>query len=448
MGGIHLIIDRASVSRMNEVYASRPAMRTAAIAMGKQPLTELIFDNAKANESSFIFNHELSTMAVTNQKHSGRCWLFAALNLFREIAGKRLNMDFFELSQNYIAYWDKLEKANYVLDSIMKTLDLPKDDRLVNYIVTTAVGDGGQWDMMVNLVRKYGLVPKSAMPETFMSGNTSSLNKAINTLLRKTAAVLRREHRNGAATEQLEKICADVLTDIQNILTAAFGMPPEQFDLEYIDKDRKYVRIEGLTPKSFFDEYIGFPFDEYVSLINSPTDDKPYGKAYTVKFLGNVVEGDPVCYLNTDMETIKKAVIATIDAGESVWFGSDVGWFSDRESGSLLCDITDYGPLFGGIDFKCSKEDKLDYRMSAMNHAMTITGYHEVNGKPVRWKIQNSWGDEKGKKGYYMMNDEWFDAFVYQAVVKKSLLPKELVKALSKKKTVLNPWDPMGTLAD
>ncbi len=215
MGGILLIIDRVSVSRMNEVYASRPAMRTAAIAMGKQPLTELIFDNAKANESSFINNHELST----------------------------------------------------------------------------------------------------------------------------------------------------------------------------ID-------------------------------------------------------------LNTDMETIKKAVMATIDAGESVWFGSDVGRFSDRESGFLLCDITDYGPLFGGIDFKYSKEDKPDYRMSAMNHAMTITGYHEVNGKPVRWKIRNSWGDEKGKKGYYMMNDEWFDAFVYQAVVKKSLLPKEPVKALSKKKTVLNPRDPMGTLAD
>ncbi|MBR5751353.1 MAG: aminopeptidase, partial [Clostridia bacterium] len=224
--------------------------------------------------------------------------------------------------------------------------------------------------------------------------------------------------------------------------------PPEVFDFEYKDKDKNFVRVEGMTPKRFWDEYIAFPFDEYVSLINSPTDDKPFGKAYTVRFLGNVVEGDPICYLNVDIDTIKKAVMTTIDSGESVWFGSDVGWFMDRSSGCLIDDLTDYGPIFGGMEFKCSKEDKLDYRMSAMDHAMTITGYHEVNGKPVRWKIQNSWGDERGEKGYFMMTDGWFDDYVYQAVVKKSLLSKELLKALDEEKQVLEPWDPMGTLAD
>ncbi len=442
------MIQKSDYDKMKADYRSNPAMRAASLAMAKHPLEELIFDQCKADEGQFLFNHELKTLPVTNQKSSGRCWLFAALNLFREIANKKLNMEKFELSQNYIAYWDKLEKANYFLDSIIKTLDLYKDDRMVNYIVTTGIQDGGQWDMMANLVKKYGLVPKSAMPETYVSSNTRPLNRAVNIKLRRAAAIIRRAYRDGAELEELHKIADKELCDIHHMLTAAFGEPPETFDFEYKDKDENYHRVENLTPKEFFDEYIAFPFDEYVSLINSPTDDKPMNKAYTIRFLGNVVEGDPICYLNTDIETIKKAVMQTIDSGESVWFGSDVGWFMDRESGCLIDDLTDYEPLFGGIAFKCSKEDKLDYRMSAMDHAMTITGYHEVGGKPVRWKIQNGWGDEKGSKGYFMMTDAWFDNYVYQAVVKKSLLGEELLKALDEEKQVLDPWDPMGTLAD
>ena len=433
---------------MKADYLRNPVMRAAQLALGKHNMDEVAFDSERFDEGVYLFNHEIKTLPVTNQKKSGRCWLFAALNLFREIANKKLNMEKFELSQNFIAYWDKLEKANYFLDSIMRTLDEYKDSRIVNYIVATGIQDGGQWDMMANLVKKYGLVPKTAMPETYASSDTHSSNKAINIKLRRAAAIIRREYKNGADKAKLEKICAETLKDIHHILTAAFGEPPETFDFEYKDKDGVFHRDVALTPKSFFDKYIAFPFDEYVSLINSPTDDKPMNKAYTIRFIGNVVEGDPVCYLNTDMDTIKKAVMQTIDAGETVWFGSDVGWFMDRESGCLINDLTDYEPLFGGMAFKCSKEDKLDYRMSAMNHAMTITGYHEVNGEPVRWKIQNSWGDERGDKGYYVADDAWFDNYVYQAVVKKSLLSEELLKALGEEKQVLEPWDPMGTLAD
>jgi len=443
-----MILTNSILASMNEGFKKNPAMKAASLAIGKQPVDEVVFDCESAKKGVFLFNHEVKTMKVTNQRASGRCWLFAALNLFREIAAQKMNVEFFELSQNFIAYYDKLEKANYVLDSIMKTLDAKKDDRLVTYILETGVQDGGQWDMMVSLVKKYGLVPKSAMPETYQSENTRSLNRAVNIKLRRTAAILRREYRNGADTEALEKICAKAMEDIHAMLTAGYGCPPEVFDLEYKDQDDNFVRVEGLTPKEFFDEYIGFDFDQYISLIHSPTDDKPFGRAYTVRFLGNVVGGQNVTYLNAEIDVIKKAIMETIDSGETVWFGSDVGWFMDRASGALVMDLTDYSPLFGGVEFACSKEDKLDMRMSAMNHAMTITGYHEVDGVPVRWKIQNSWGDEKGDKGYYMMTDEWFDNFVYQAVVKKSLLSKELLAALDKEPIVLDPWDPMGTLAD
>ena len=443
-----MIIDPKAYADWKAAYEANPAFRAAEKAISKHPIDEVVYDTNRAWDAQFLFNHEVKTMKVTNQKSSGRCWLFSSLNLFREIAAKKLNCEQFELSQNYIAYWDKLEKANYFLDSIMKTIELPKTDRLVDYIVSTAVGDGGQWDMVKNLVTKYGLVPKNVMPETFLSSNTRSLNKCINIKLRRTAALLRREYRSGADAQALEKIYEGALCDIRQILTAAYGCPPEKFDLEYRDKDNNFVRVCDLSPKKFFDEYIAFPFDEYVSLITSPTDDKPYNKAYTVRFLGNVVEGDPVCYLNTDIDTIKKAVMQMIDGGESVWFGSDVGWFMEKSCGALINDLTDYEDLFGGMGFKCSKEDKLDYRMSAMDHAMTITAYHEKDGKPVRWKIQNSWGEESGDKGYYVMDDEWFSNYVYQALVKKSLLSKDLLKALDEEKQVLDPWDPMGTLAE
>ena len=436
------------LTTMNDAYRANPVMKAAALAMGHQPLNEVVFNCENAAKGRFLFNHEVETMKVTNQKSSGRCWLFAALNLFREIAAKKMNVEFFELSQNFIAYYDKLEKANYFLDSIMQTLDLPKDDRMVTYIVSTGIQDGGQWDMMANLVKKYGLVPKAAMPETFQSENTRSLNAALNIKLRRAAAILRREYRGGASTEALNSICRETLADVHDMLTAGYGCPPESFDLEYKDKDDNFVRVAGLTPKTFFDQYIAFPFDEYTSVIHSPTDDKPFGRNYTVRFLGNVVGGDAISYLNADLSVMKKAIMETIDAGETVWFGSDVGWFMDRANGTLVNDLTDYSPLFGGMAFDTTKEEKLDYRMSAMNHAMTITGYHEVDGQPVRWKIQNSWGEDRGEKGYYMMTDEWFDNFVYQAVVKKSLLPAELVAQLEKPPITLDPWDPMGTLAD
>ena len=441
-------ISKEILSNMNNDFSQNPAMKAASLAISRQPVDEVIYNGKNANECIYLFNHEVKTMKVTNQKGSGRCWLFAALNLFRELAAKKMNVKFFELSQNFIAYYDQLEKANYFLDSVLKTLHLPKDDRLVVHILESGIQDGGQWDMMVSLVKKYGLVPKSAMPETFQSENTRSLNRAINMKLRRAAGILRREHKNGADEETLNTIVEKTVSDIHHMLTAGYGCPPEKFDLEYIDKDEKYVRVEGLTPKAFFDEYIAFPFDEYVSLIHSPTDDKPMNRAYTVRFLGNVVGGQKITYVNAELDVMKKAVMETIDQGETVWFGSDVGWFMDRAAGSLIMDLSDYSPLFGGMEFASSKEDKLDMRMSAMDHAMTITGYHEVHGKPVRWKIQNSWGEEKGDKGYYMMNDEWFDNFVYQAVVKKSLLPKEVLSALDQEFITLDPWDPMGTLAD
>ncbi|MBQ3223578.1 MAG: C1 family peptidase [Clostridia bacterium] len=441
-------LTKEALAAYQKSYNENPAMKAASYAISKHPIDEVIFDQSAANSVSHLFNHLVPTMRATNQKGSGRCWLFAALNVMRERVAKEAGIEQFELSQNYMAFWDKLEKSNYVLESILETLDEAPYSRLLDYILQTGVQDGGQWDMFVSLVEKYGVVPQSAMPETFLSGNTRSVNRVINIKLRRTAAVMRKMHAEGASRADLEKVQAEVMDEIYSILCAAFGCPPTEFDWEYKNKEGAIVREAGLTPKAFFDKYVAFPFDEYASIINSPTADKPYNRAYTVRFLGNVVGGRPVSYLNTDIETMKAAVIKQINAGETVWFGSDCGWYGDREGGKWVVDMTDYGPLFGGMAFDTTKEERLDMRLSAMNHAMTITGYHEVDGKPVRYRIQNSWGEDRADKGYYVCDDKWFDDYVFQAVVRKEYLPAELLAAEGTEPIVLDPWDPMGTLAD
>lgn len=441
-------ITREAISAYQKNYNANPVMKAASLAISKHPIDEVIFDQSAANSVSHLFNHEIKTLSATNQKASGRCWLFAALNVLRERTAKTCNLDKFELSQNYMAFWDKLEKSNYVLESILNTLDEAPYSRLLDYILQTGVQDGGQWDMFVNLVEKYGVIPQSVMPETFLSSNTRSINRVLNIKLRRTAGILRKMHKDGASRADLEKVQGKVMDEIYSILCTAFGCPPTEFDWEYKDKDGNVHREAGLTPKTFFEKFVAFPFEEYASIINSPTADKPYNRAYTVRFLGNVVGGHPVCYLNTCIETMKSAVVKQLESGETVWFGSDCGWYGDRETGKWVVDMTDYSPLFGGIAFDTTKQERLDMRMSAMNHAMTITGFHEVDGKPVRYRIQNSWGEDRADKGYYVMSDEWFNEFVFQAVVRKEFLPAELLAAAGTEPIVLDPWDPMGTLAD
>lgn len=441
-------LTKEALAAYQNAYAASPVMKAASLAISKHPIDEVVFDQNAANSVSHLFNHHIPTMSATNQKGTGRCWLFAALNVMRERTAKACNIEQFELSQNYMAFWDKLEKSNYVLESILNTLDEAPYSRLLDYILQTGVQDGGQWDMFVNLVEKYGVVPQSAMPETFLSSSTRSVNRVVNIKLRRTAAVMRKMHAEGASRAELEQVQAEVMGEIYSILCASFGCPPEQFDWEYKNKDGQIVREEGLTPKTFFEKYVAFPFDEYASIINSPTKDKPYNSLYTVRFLGNIVGGRPVSYLNTDIETMKAAVVKQLEAGEIVWFGSDCGWYGDRETGKWVVDMTDYSPLFGGVRFDTTKEERLDMRLSAMNHAMAITGYHEVNGKPVRYRIENSWGTERADKGYYVMDDKWFDEFVFQAVVRKEYLPAELLAAEKTEPIVLDPWDPMGTLAE
>ena len=393
-----------------------------------------------------VFSIDLATGKVANQKQSGRCWMFAALNTFRHKMLNSFKLKDFELSQNYTFFWDKYEKANYFYENILATAEEELTSRKVAFLLQTPQQDGGQWDMIVSIFQKYGVVPKSVMPESSNSSNSRDLNNYLNKMLRKDAVALRQLVADGKSEAEIQAAKADMLHDVYNFLTISLGTPPETFDFEYRDEDKNYHIDRNLTPQSFYEKYVGVDLNDYVSIINAPTADKPYNKTYTVEMLGNVVGGKDVRYLNVDMDAFKKLAIAQLEQGESVWFGCDVGQSSTRDTGIMATDVFDMNNLFD-TDFTMTKAERLDYGESLMTHAMVLTGVDLVNGHSTKWKVENSWGDKVGEQGFFVMSDAWMDEYTYQIVVRKELLTEEQQAQLEQTPVVLAPWDPMGALA-
>ena len=424
-------------------YENDPVQKAVRRALYRTKLNDAALVQENEGKVADRFSIDIKTLPVTNQRQSGRCWIFSALNTLREDTAKKLKLEKFEFSQNYIAFWDKLEKINFYMESVIELADKEWDDRTLDWINRWGVSDGGQWDMFTALVEKYGLVPKDAMPETASSNATRTINTLTNRRLRRFCADVKAA---AGDKDDIEALKEDCLNELYRMQCSCFGVPPKKFDFEYVDKDNKYHCVKDLTPKAFFKKYVDWDFTDYASLIHSPTDDKPYYKRYTVKYLGNVV-GKKVKHLNLPLDEFKKAVIDQLKDGKVVWFGSDCSPFGDRQGGFWAPESFDFDSLFN-IDFSITKEDALNSRESAMNHAMVITGVNLDGDKPTKWKIENSWGDEIAHKGYFVASDEWFDRYVYQAVVNKKYLSNKAMKALNTKLVELEPWDPMGTLAD
>ncbi|MCI6609647.1 MAG: C1 family peptidase [Ezakiella sp.] len=399
-------------------------------------------------DEPFNFNVDIKNGTVTDQKQSGRCWLFASLNILRNVVMKKYNLENFELSQSYMMFVDKLEKSNYYLEAVIEKAHEPIDDRTMQYLMENMLSDGGQWDMFVNLVKKYGVVPKYAYPETKTSSATYQLNKYLSKVLAKYTVLLRKAIEDGKLKDDVMAIKEEALDGIYRVLTATLGELPEKFDLVLHDKDDKLIEEKDLTPHTFFDKYIGVEIDDFISIINAPTKDKPYGKTYTIKYLGNVIEGKPVKHLNLPVEELKKACVKQLQDGYPVWFGCDVGKdMVKTEDAALLDTKASRADLLFNVDLEMSKEDSLDYGYSCMTHAMTFTGVNIKDGKPTRFKIENSWGEKFGYKGHFVMSSDWFDKYVYQIVINKKYLDEKFVKEYEQEAIVLEPWDPMGSLA-
>ena len=391
-------------------------------------------------------NHHFSNLIkkelpATDQKASGRCWGFAGLNLMRLKVVENLDLPNFEFSQNYFMFCDKLEKANYFLENIIQTKDHAYDSRLIMHLVKAPVQDGGQWDMFVNLINKYGAVPKDVMPETNHSSKSMSMNYILTHKLREFASILRKKR-----LKNLSSLKKEMMEVIFNLLAMFLGQPPDVINWSTRNKDNRYFVISDMTPKDFCKKYADINIKDKVCLIHAPMSNKKFNTVYTVEYLGNVVEGQIIKYLNVDVQKLKKSAIQSIKNNEAVWFGCDVGKRFSREQGVLDIGIYDYENVFQ-TDFKMNKQTRLEYGDSEMTHAMLLTGVDIKKRNSTKWKIENSWGTKSGNKGYMMMTDEWFDEYTYEIVVDKKYISKRLLKYLDMEPVVLAPWDPMGALA-
>lgn len=441
---------RLSIDKINEYEKEFLEDKRNIVAMNAATyngVQKVARDVNALKDEPFAFNVDIKNGDVTNQKQSGRCWMFASMNVLRNIVIKKFNLENFELSQSYTLFWDKLERCNYYMEAVIEKANEPLEDRVMDYLMTDLLSDGGQWDMFVNIVKKYGLVPKYAYPESQTSSATVQLNKYLCKIMRKYTTELREKVQNDGV-EKARELKEEVLKDVYNVLTSTLGEIPEKFDVVLHDKDGKLIEDKGMDAHSFFDKYIGADIDDYVSLINSPTEDKPFNKTYTIKYLGNIVEGRIVKHLNLPIEELKKAAVKQLKDGYPVWFGCDVGRSSIVEDERAILDTkaVDYETLFN-VDLKLSKEDALDYGYSMMTHAMTFTGVQMDGNEALRFKVENSWGEKFGYKGHFVMTSDWFDQYVYQVVVNKKYLTEKSRKDYEKEPKELKPWDPMGSLA-
>ncbi|TID28374.1 hypothetical protein CANINC_002552 [Pichia inconspicua] len=400
-----------------------------------------------ANKNYFNHKIEVEGTPVMDQKASGRCWLFAATNLLRVTAMKQYNLKEVKLSPSYLFFYDKLERANYFLEQIIDTHEIPVDSRLIQHFLSNPVEDGGQFTMMAQVSDKYGIVPDQTYPDSFNTTTSRIMNRLLNFKLREYAMKLRNLLAEGKDFEHEKKA---MKKEIYRLLTMFLGNPPkpnEKFVWEFYDKDGKYQSVET-TPLKFKEEILGFNTSEYVSLLNDPRNE--YNQLIKVERLGNIINGEPVVYLNLEMEKLSQAIVNRIKNNKPVFFGSDTPKFMDKERGIMDTDLWDF-KLLGYNPETMNKKERVVYGHSLMTHAMLITAVHvDENGKPVRYRVENSWGTKSGQDGYYVMSQKYLEEYVYQIVVEKDeLAALDIDSSIlnTEPKVVLPPYDPMGALA-
>jgi len=434
----------ADVEQLRKDFSATPAYRLAQNAVTRVSIDDVAIDREIVSNIDHSLSTTLDDWKVTNQERSGRCWLFAGLNLLRVGVMRNTGLKDFEFSQNHAMFWDKIERANYFLEAIIETADRDLDDRTIAFLLESVASDGGQWNMFAALVAKHGLVPKGYMPETQSSSDTARMNSILRYQLRQGTRAVR-----AAAAESVDAaraVKADILQVIYRVLCIHLGTPPESFDWQWTDKDKEFHRDGVLTPQEFAAKYVDLPVADYVCLVHDPRSSSPMGRTFTVEYLGNVIGGPPVTYLNVDISVIKDIAAKTIQGGEPVWFGCDVGKMMSNEYGIWDASLYDLPSVYDA-SFELDKSERLAYHETQMTHAMLFTGVDVLDGAIRRWRVENSWGSERGKDGFYTMNDSWFDQYVFEIAARRTALPADLQQALDASPIVLPAWDPMGALA-
>ena len=422
------------LSRIEKSYAGTASDKAIRNALNTASVTVLA---ANADNSAMIdteFSDRVKTVGITDQKSSGRCWLFTGLNVLRAAAIEKYNLGDFQFSQSYSFFWDQLEKSNLFLQAVIDTRDLPFEDRQVDWLFSNPLSDGGTFTGVADLVTKYGLVPSGVMPESYIANNTSAFCAQLKTLLRKYGLELR-ETPSGVKKKNipsyLDNRKTEMLGDVYRLLALAYGVPPASFEW----KDKTY------TPVEFYNELLGYDLENgYVMLMNDPC--REYGKVYEIQYDRHTYDGHNWLYVNLPMDRIKEMAIASIRAGKAMYFSCDVAKYLNRTSGVADLKNFDYESLLG-VDLSMDKKQRVMTHSSGSSHAMTLIAVDVKDGKPQKWMVENSWGPASGYKGNIIMTDEWFDEYMFRLVVERRFVPEDVLKMLEQKPIQLPAWDPM-----
>ena len=434
-------IDQQTIDQLRESFQQNPENRALLNAVSHNDIKKLAINRENDGKINHYFSNRVEVKGITNQKKSGRCWLYTGLNTLRPMVQEKYALNEFEFSQTYSFFWDQLEKANLFLEIAIATANLPLDDRKVEWLFKNPIGDGGQWTTFADIVNKYGLVPASAMPDSYQSENTAMMSRLLRRKLREQGLEIRAITRSRMSNELKLKRKNEMLADIYRILALSLGEPPQQFDWQYKDKDGKISETTTYSPKQFYDDIIGIDLNDYVMLMDDPAKD--YNKLYEVEFDRSLVEGGNWRYINLPVEKIKEFAKKSILANEAMYFSCDVGKQLDSKNGTLDVNNYDYDELFG-VAFGMDKKSRIQTFESGSTHGMALVAVNILSdGSVDKWQLENSWGADKGNKGYLTMTDEWFDEYMFRLVVNKKFIDAETLKILDKEAILLPPWDPM-----
>lgn len=420
-------LDSLMLQTIRQGYTNSPADKAVRNALNAVALNTIAVNAENAAMIDTEFSDRVKTVGITDQKQSGRCWLFTGLNVLRAAAISQHDLGKFQFSQSYNFFYDQLEKANLFLQAIIDTKDLPIDDRQVDWLLSNPISDGGTWTGVANLVMKYGVVPAEVMPESLIANSTSQMTTQLKTILRQDALKL----REAKCPKCAGKLKVEMLSEIYRVLCLAYGEPPVEFEW----KGKTY------TPQEFYAEFVGFDLNNnYVMLMNDPS--REYGKLYEIQYDRHLYDGDNWLYLNLPIDRIKEMAIASIKDDNAMYFSCDVGKFLDRKKGVADLANFDYESLLG-VQFTMDKKQRIQTHASGSSHAMTLIAVDLKDGKPVKWMVENSWGETAGYKGNIIMTDEWFDEYMFRLVVERKYIPEDLLPLLDQEPIQLPAWDPM-----
>ena len=428
------------IEKQNAPTASDRALRNALAANSIDALAK---NQQNAGALDTYFNIETKKQSITNQKSSGRCWMFSGMNVLRANFAKRTDSLKVTFSQDYLFFYDQLEKANLMLQGVIDTGKKPIDDQRVQFFFHHPLNDGGTFCGVADLTEKYGLVPTEVQPETYSAESTSRMSRIISSKLREQGLELRKMVNEGKKAKDIQQRKTEMLSEIYHMLVITLGEPVKEFTYAFRDKNGKALTpVKTYTPQSFYQEVVGEKLNgTFIMVMNDPR--REYYKTYEVEYDRHTYDGHNWKYLNLPMEDIEQLAIASLKDGRKLYSSYDVGKQLDRKRGYADTENYDYESLFG-TTFGMNKAERISTFDSGSTHAMTLTAVDlDADGKPLKWKVENSWGSDSGHQGCIIMTARWFREYMFRLVVDKKYASEKLLKDYDQKPIMVMPEDPL-----